>query len=82
VVFQLLGVIALGIALPLYEILQLSFPSMMLVAPDGLDLVLFSVVDKVRWGPQVVLAMFFCLHVWGKEGGVEDRVYGPLRGEA
>ncbi len=44
------GVIAFGVALPLNEILQLFFPSMTLVASDGLDLILFSVVDKVRWG--------------------------------
>ena len=45
------GVIALRIALPLYEILQLSFLPMMSVASDGLDLVLFLVIDKVRWRP-------------------------------
>ena len=44
------GIVALGVALLLYEILQLSFLPIMLVAPDGLDLVLFSVVNKVRWG--------------------------------
>ncbi len=52
------------------------------VAPDGLDLVLFLVVDKVRWGPRVVLPMFFCLYIGGKKGSVENGVYGPLRGEA
>ena len=45
------GVIAFGVALPLYEILQLLFLPMTSVAPDGLDLILFLVVDKVRWGP-------------------------------
>ncbi len=38
---------------------------MMLVASDGLDLVLFVVVDEVRWGPQELFAMFNCLNVWG-----------------
>src|SRR6266851_7407350 len=75
------GVIAFGVALPLYEILQLFFLPMTLVAPDGLDLVLFSVVDEVRWGSRIVLAMFFCLYKWGKKGGMEDGVYGPLRGK-
>jgi hypothetical protein len=55
---------------------------MMSVASDGLDLVLFFVVDKVRWGPREVFSVFFCLHVRGQEGGVEYRVDGPLRGEA
>ncbi len=76
------GVIALGISLPLDEILQLSPLPMMSVAPDGLDLILFLIIDKVRWWPGVVFSMFFCLYIWGKEGGVEDRMYGPLRGEA
>jgi len=76
------SVVALGVALPLDEVLQLSFLPMTLVAPDGLDFVLFLVVDKVRWWPGIVFSMFFCLYIWGKEGGVEDRMYGPLRGEA
>ena len=76
------GVVAFRVALPLYEILQLSFLPITLVAPDGLDLVLFSVIDKVRWGSRIVLSVFFCLYVGGQEGGVENRVYGPLRGKA
>ena len=52
------------------------------VAPDGLDFILFLVIDMVRWGPRIVLSMFFCLHIWGKKGGVENGVYSPLRGEA
>ncbi len=77
----LLGVIALWVPLPLDEILQLFFLPMTSVAPDSLDLVLFLVVDKVRWWSRIVLSMFFCLHIWGKKGGMEDGVYGPLRGE-
>ncbi len=77
---RLPDVIALWIALPLYKILQSFPPPMTSVAFDGLDLVLFLVVDKVRWGPQVVLPVFFCLHIWGKKGGMENGVYGPLRG--
>ncbi len=72
------GVIAFGVALPLYEILQLLFPPMMSVAPDGLDLVLFLIVDKVRWGLGVVLPVFFRLYEWGKKGSVEHGVYRPL----
>ena len=53
----------------------------MSVALDGLDLVLFFVVDKVRWGSREVFSIFFCLYIRGQEGGVEHRVDGPLRGE-
>ena len=52
---------------------------MTLVAPYGLDLILFFVIDKVRWGSGVVLTVFFCFDIWGKEGCMEYGVYGPLR---
>ena len=55
---------------------------MTLVASDGLNLVLFSVVDKVRWGLGIVFSMFLHLYKWGKKGGVEDGVYCPLWREA
>jgi len=54
---------------------------MTLVASDGLDFVLFFVVDKVRWGSRVVLFMFFCFDIRGQKGGMEHGVYGPLRWE-
>ena len=79
---RLLGVVTFGIALPLYEILQLSFLPITSVASDGLDFILFSVVDEVRWGSGIVLPVFFCLYKQGKEGGVENGVYCPLRREA
>ena len=53
----------------------------MSVASDGLDLVLFFVVDKVRWGSQEVFPVFFCFYIRGQKGGVEDGVDSPLRGE-
>ena len=65
VVHQLPCVVAFQIALPFYKILQLSFPPMTSVAFDGLNFVLFLIVNKVRWGPQVVLPVFFCLHIGG-----------------
>src|SRR5216683_1868082 len=76
------SVIALWVALPFDKILQLFFLSMTSVAPDGLDFILFLVVDKVRWGPQIVFSMFACLYVGGQKRGVENRVYGPLGWEA
>ncbi len=45
------SVIAFQIALPVDKVLQLFLPPLMLVAPDGLDFILFSVINKVRWGP-------------------------------
>jgi hypothetical protein len=52
------------------------------VASDGLDLILFFIVDKVRWGSREVFSVFFCLYVRGQKGGVEHGVDGSLRGKA
>jgi hypothetical protein len=41
-------VVTFWIALPLDKILQLFLPPLTLVASDGLNLVLFFIVDKVR----------------------------------
>jgi len=60
----------------------LFLPPMTSVASDGLDLVLFFIVNKVRWGSREVFPMFFRLYVRGQEGGMEYRMDGPLRGEA
>ena len=75
------GIVALRIPSPLDQILQLFLLPMMSVAFDGLDLVLFFASYQVQGWPQVVLAMFYCFDIWGKERGVEYGVYGPLRGE-
>src|SRR6266851_645864 len=72
VILQLSGVVALRVSLSLYEILQLSFPPMTSVASDGLDFVLFLIIDKVRWRPRVVFSVFFCLHIGGEKRGVEN----------
>ncbi len=58
-------VIAFGISHPLYEILQLFSPPMTSVAADGLDLVLFIIINQVRWWSGVVFAVFICFDVWG-----------------
>jgi len=39
------GVVALGISHPFYKILQLFLLSMMSVVADGLDFILFIVID-------------------------------------
>ena len=48
------GVIALWVALPLKEILELFSPSMTSVAPYLLHLVLRLSRDKVRWWSRIV----------------------------
>ncbi len=54
---------------------------MMLVAADGLDLILFSTSHEVRWWMGVVFSVFFCFAIWGKQGGVKHGVDRPLVGE-
>ena len=76
------GVIAFWVSFPFDKVLQLFSPPLTSVAADGLDLVLFFVVDKVRWRSREVFSVFFCFYVRGQEGGVEHWVDGPLRGEA
>src|SRR6266851_7838474 len=79
VIYWFPSVVTFWVTLPLYEVLQLSFLPMTSVASDGLNLVLFLVIDKVRWGSGVILPVFFCLYKWGKEGCVKHGVYCPLR---
>jgi hypothetical protein len=59
------SVVAFRVPFPLYEILQLFLLPMMLVVPDGLNFVLFFVIDKVRWGSGIVFSVFFCFNEWG-----------------
>jgi len=61
------SVVAFGVTPPLDQILQLFLPPMMLVAPDGLDLILFFTLYQVRGWPRVILAVFFCFNIWGKD---------------
>jgi len=65
VLYRFPCVVAFGVPQPLYEILQLSFPPLTLVALDGLDLVLFIVIDEVRWWMGEVFSMFYCFNIWG-----------------
>jgi hypothetical protein len=59
------GVITFWVALPLDKVLQLFLPPLMSVASDGLNLVLFFVVDKVRWGSREVFSVFFRFYIRG-----------------
>ena len=70
------GVVTFGIAPPLYEILECSRMSMMLVVSDLLHFILFF-INQVRWGLGVVWPVGMCFDVWGKKGGVEDGVNCP-----
>ncbi len=58
-------VVTFGVSHPFYEILQLFLPAMMLVITDGLDFVLFIIINEVRWWLGVVFAVFARFDVWG-----------------
>ena len=49
VAYWLPRVVAFGVALPLDEVLQRFLPPLTSVAANGLDFILFYVIDKVRW---------------------------------
>ena len=53
----------------------------MTVINDGLDLVFFSVFDKVRRWPRVVGPVFYGFTIRGQKGCVEDVMNGPGCGE-
>ena len=61
------GVVQFRVASPLDQVLQLFFLSVTLVAPDGLDFVLFFSLHEVGGRSAVVLTVFFCFDIWGKE---------------
>ena len=74
------GVITFGVSFPLDQILELSLPAVTVTVSNRLDLVLFPIIDKVRWGPREVLSVLFRLFERHEERGMEDGVYGPLWG--
>ena len=74
------GVVTFRVALPLYKILECSGMSVMSVISDLFHLVLFLVIDQVRWGTGVVWAVGMCFHVWGKKGCMEDWMDYPQDG--
>ena len=44
------GVVAFGVPLPLDQVLELPPPAVTAMVSNRLDFVLFSIIDKVRWG--------------------------------
>jgi hypothetical protein len=74
-------VICIGIALPLDEILKLSFTSKVTMVDDGFDFVFLGVFDKVRRWPRVVSPVFRSFAIRGQEGRVKDVMDGPGGGE-
>jgi len=74
------SVVAFGVPFPLDQVLELSPPAVTAMVSNRLDFVLFSIIDKVRWGSREVLSVLFRLFERHEERGVEDRVYGPLWG--
>ena len=71
------GVVTFRVALPLYEILECSGMSMVLVIPDLFYFVLFFIIDHVRWGLGVVWSVGICFGVWGKKRSMEDQMNCP-----
>ena len=71
------GVVTFGVAPPLYEILEHSGMSVVLMIPNLFYLVLFFIIDQVRWGSGVIWTMGMCFNVWGKEGSMEDWMNCP-----
>ena len=76
------GVVALGVPLPLDQVLELSPPAVTAMVSNRLDFVLLSIIDKVRWGPREVFSVLIRLFKRHEERGVEHGVYGPLWGQA
>ena len=74
------GVVAFGVPFPLDQILEPPSPTVTAMVSNRLDFVLFSIIDKVRWGSREVFSVLFRLLERHEERGVEDGVYGPLRG--
>ena len=74
------GVVTFGVPLPLDQVLELPPPAVTAMVSNHLDLVLFSIIDKVRWGPREVLSVLIRLFKRHEERGVEHGVYGPLWG--
>ena len=72
-----LGVVTFRVALPLYEILECSGMSVMLVISDLFHFVLFFIIDQIRWGMGVIWTMGMCFDIWGKEGCMEDWMNCP-----
>ena len=73
------GVVAFRVPFPLDQVLE--FTPLIVMGPDGLDLVLRFALDHVRRWPRVVLAVFFCFDVGRKERCVENGVDVPLGGK-
>jgi hypothetical protein len=61
------GVVAFGVSLPLDQVLELPPPAVAAMVSNHLDFVLFSIIDKVRWGSREVLSVLLRLLKWHKE---------------
>src|SRR5579863_7749949 len=75
------GVIALRVALPFEEILELFLLCMTSVASYLLHFVFRFSRDKVRWWSGIVGSVGVHLDVRGKQAGMENRVDVPLMGK-
>jgi hypothetical protein len=70
-------VVAIGVPLPLDEVLKASFAAVKAVINDGLDLVFFGVFDQLRGWPRVIDPVLHRFAIRGQEGRVKDVMDGP-----
>ena len=75
-------VVCIGVPFPFDEVLELSFTAKVTVINDGLDLIFFSIFDKVRRWPRVVGPVFCSFAIRGQEGRMEDVMDGPGCGKS
>ena len=71
------GVVTFRVTLPLYEVLEDSGTSVMSVISNLFYLVLFFIINQVRWGMGVVWTVGICFDVLGKEGCMENWMNCP-----
>ena len=71
-------VVRVGVAYPLNQVLNLTITSSDPRIQDLLHLVLFFVVDKVRWWSCVVCSMECGFRIWSEEIHMKHRMYLPL----
>ena len=71
------GIVGLGVALPLDQVLESPpFPEVAMI-PDGLDLIFFFPVDDVWGRSREVGSVLFRFFVRRQKAGVENVVYCP-----
>ena len=71
------GIVGLGVAFPLDQVLESSPSPEMAMIPDGLDFIFFFSVADVWGRSREVGSVLFRFPIRGQKAGVEDVMYGP-----